>query len=140
MVVASYVPVTVREAGTAPPSESLGCACEGPVSILDERGQFLSQGLAEVTEDRWLVRGLNPSGAVATAYFGRQQRRFRLVLPDGSTRTAHMRSCSWQDGERVCELQVFPIQQEGDNRLHVWNESLVELDYVPAMDTQFSRN
>jgi len=140
MATTSYVPVRVREAGTIPPARSVDCACDGPVSIFDEKGQFLCQGLANVSEDRWLVRGLNPSGAIATAYFGRQQRRYRLVLADGSTRPAVMRSCSWQDGERVCELQVFPIEQKGETVPHVWNGPLVKLDDGPALAAHFSRN
>ena len=136
MVVATYAPADNAEQAVF----SVGLpkyATEGLVRILDEKGQALSQGFAEISGDRLLVRGLNPSGAVATAYFGRQQRRFRLVLPDGATRMASMRSCRWLDGERVCEFTVFP-QHEAPSVS--WDEELAGDSYMPKTAASFSRN
>jgi hypothetical protein len=134
-VVASYAPTDLRETAVHPTITDPGPLAPGAIRILDEKGQPLSVGFAAVSGDRMLVRGLNPSGAVATAYFGRQQRRFRLEFDDGTTRMASMRSCRWQDGERVCEFTVYPQRAEPA----AWDGAFAAGAYTPGV-AAFSRN
>jgi hypothetical protein len=98
--------VTTLSATLAPPAPAYSPA-SGPCIILDADGTPLCRGRLEVRDGRMELRAVTPSGAIASAFFGRGRRRFLLAGATAETTPIIMRRCWWQDGERACEIELL---------------------------------
>jgi hypothetical protein len=100
------------EGGTGMGNEWSVPDSDGLCFLLTRDGNVLSRCILEWTDTRITLRRINPSGAVAAAFFGRGERRFSLVFPDQRVLSVQVSRCQWVDGERICDIVPLPSRME----------------------------